>query len=79
MEAEFIPLEKTGFEAEWLINLLADITLWIRPVSSVSMCCDSQLAIAKAKSKMFNVKNKHIQGTILCRKCLREGLYPWIL
>ena len=26
----------------------------------VSMCCDSQAAIAKAKSKIFNGKNRHI-------------------
>ena len=60
MEAEFIALEKTSYEVEWLINLLADIPLWTRPTSFVSMRCDSQTAIAKAKSKMFNAKNKHI-------------------
>ena len=79
MEAEFIALEKTSFEAEWLINILADITLWIRPAPSVSMLCDSQPTIAKAKSKIFNGKNKLIQGTILCGKCFGQGLYPWIL
>ena len=79
MEAKFIALEKTSFEAEWLINLLADITLWIRPTPSTSMSCDSQPTIAKAKSKIFNWKNKLIQGTILCGKCLGQGLYPWIL
>ncbi|KAL6334057.1 hypothetical protein AAG906_001813 [Vitis piasezkii] len=61
MKAEFIALEKTSFEAEWLRNLLIDIPLWTRPTSSVSMCCDSQTAIAKAKSKIFNGKNKHIR------------------
>ncbi|RVW24885.1 Retrovirus-related Pol polyprotein from transposon TNT 1-94 [Vitis vinifera] len=37
MEAEFIALEKTSYEVEWLRNLLADIPLWMRPVPSVSM------------------------------------------
>ena len=61
MEAEFIALEKTSFEAEWLRNLLADIPLWTRPTSSVSMRYDIQAAIAKAMSKIFNGKNRHIR------------------
>ncbi|KAJ9684091.1 hypothetical protein PVL29_016537 [Vitis rotundifolia] len=61
MEAEFIALEKASSEAEWLRNLLADIPLWTRPAPSVSMRCDSQAAIAKAKSKIFNGKNRHIR------------------
>ena len=60
MEAKFIALEKVSSEAEWLRNLLSDIPLWIRLTLFVSMRCDSQAAIAKAKSKMFNVKNMHI-------------------
>ena len=53
MEAEFIALENASSEAEWLGNLLADIPLWTRPASFVSMRCDSQAAIAKAKSKIL--------------------------
>ena len=66
MEVEFIALEKASSEAKWLRNLLADIPLWTRPALSVSMRCDSQTAIAKAKSKIFNGKNKHI--------CLRHNI-----
>ena len=51
MEAKFIVLENASFEAEWLRNLLAYIPLWTRPTLSVSMRCDSQATIAKAKSK----------------------------
>ncbi|KAL6348709.1 hypothetical protein AAG906_019444 [Vitis piasezkii] len=61
MEAKFITLEKTSFEVEGLRNLLADIPLWTRPTPSVSMRCDSQATIAKAKSKMFNGKNRHVR------------------
>ena len=61
MEAEFIALEKASFEAEWLRNLVSVIPLWTRPTSPVSMRCDSQAATVKAKSKMFNGKNKHIR------------------
>ena len=51
MEVKLIALEKTSFEPEWLENLLADIPLWTRQTSPVSMRCDSQATIAKAKSK----------------------------
>ena len=61
MEVEFIALKKASFEAEWLRNLLSDILLWTRPTPFVSMRCDSQATIAKAKSKMFNWKNLHIR------------------
>ena len=61
MEAEFIASKKASFEAKWLRNLLANIPLWMRPAPSVSMRCDSQASIAKAKSKMFNRKKKHIR------------------
>ena len=63
MEIEFIALEKASFEAECLTNLLADIFLWTRLALSVSMHCDSQATIAKAKakSKIFNGKNRHIR------------------
>ena len=60
MEAEFIALEKASFEAEWLKNILVDILLWRRQAPSMFMRCDSQPAIAKSKSKMFNRKNRHI-------------------
>ena len=60
MEAEFIALEKTSSKAEWLRNLLANIPLWTRPALSVSMRCDSQTTIAKAKSKIFNGKKRYI-------------------
>ena len=66
MEAVFIALEKASSEVEWLINLLLDISLWTRPTPSMSMHCDSQAAIAKAKSKIFNGKNRHI--------CLRHNI-----
>ena len=35
------------------------------------MCCDSQAAIAKVKSKIFNGKNKHI--------CLRHNIMLQLL
>ena len=37
MESEFIVLELAGQEAEWLRNLLADMPLWGRQTSIVSL------------------------------------------
>ena len=54
METKFTTLEKTSFEVEWLRSLLANIPLRMRPTPLVSMHCDSQATIAKAKSKIFN-------------------------
>ena len=61
MEAEFIAVEKANSKAKWLRNLLSDIPLWTRPAPFVSMHCDRQTAITKAKSKMFNGNNRHIR------------------
>ena len=61
MEAEFIALKKALTEDGWVRNLLADIPLWTRPTPSVSMRCDSQAAIVKAKSKISNGKNMYIR------------------
>ena len=57
METKFITFEKESFMAKWLRNLLAYILLWIIPTPFVSMYYDSQVTIAKAKSKIFNGKD----------------------
>ena len=41
IKIEFITLEKASYEIEWLINLFANISLQMRPTSSMSMRCDS--------------------------------------
>ena len=71
MEAEFIASKKANFEAKCLKNLLVYIPLWTRPTLFVSMHYDSQAAIAKDKSKIFNGKNIHI--------CLRHNIVPQLL
>jgi hypothetical protein len=60
MESEFVALELTGSEAEWLRNFLANIPLGIKPTPSVSIHCDSQSAIAVAKNSSYNGKNRHV-------------------
>ena len=61
MESEFIALDKAGEEAEWLRNFLEDIPNWSKPVPAVSIHCDSQSAIGRAQSSMYNGKSRHIR------------------
>jgi len=61
MESEFVALEMAGSEAEWLKNILANIPLGMKPTTSVSIHCDCQSAIAIAKNKTYNGKNRDIQ------------------
>ncbi|XP_073130800.1 uncharacterized protein [Henckelia pumila] len=55
MESEFIALDKAGEEAEWLRNFLEDIPRWMKPVPTIMIHCDSQTAIGRAQSSMYNV------------------------
>lgn len=61
MESEFIALDKAGEEAEWLRNFLEDIPCWPKPVSAICIHCDSQSAIGRAQSNMYNGKSRHIR------------------
>lgn len=61
MESEFIALDKSGEEAEWLRQFLEDIPGWPKPVSAISIHCDSQSAIGRAQSVMYNGKSRHIR------------------
>ncbi|PHT92084.1 hypothetical protein T459_07197 [Capsicum annuum] len=61
MKSEFIALDKAGEEAKWLQNFLEDISYWPKPVAPVCIHCDSQAAIGRAGSMMYNGKSRHIR------------------
>ncbi|KAL0361314.1 UNVERIFIED_CONTAM: Retrovirus-related Pol polyprotein from transposon TNT 1-94 [Sesamum radiatum] len=61
MESEFIALDKAGEEAEWLCNFLEDIPCWTKSVPAIMIYCDSQSAIGRAQSGMYNGKSRHIR------------------
>ena len=60
MESEFIALDKAGEEAEWLRHFLEDMPIWMKPVPSICIHCDSKLLIGRAQSHMYNGKSRHI-------------------
>ncbi|RVX20813.1 Retrovirus-related Pol polyprotein from transposon TNT 1-94 [Vitis vinifera] len=61
MESEFIALDKYGEEVEWLRHFLEDIPRWSKPVPPICIHCDSQSAIGRAQSNMYNGKSRHIR------------------
>ena len=42
MEAELIALDTTDVEAEWLCELLMDLSVVEKPIPAISMNCDNQ-------------------------------------
>ncbi|GJT09274.1 hypothetical protein Tco_0856316 [Tanacetum coccineum] len=60
IEYEFVALTTAGKEAEWLKNLLLEISLWIKPMAPISIRCDSVATLAKAYSQMYNGKSRHL-------------------
>ena len=61
MKSEFITLDKVAEEAEWLRHFVEDIPRWLKPVPAICIHCDSQSAIGRAQSNMYNGKSRHIR------------------
>ncbi|GKC58765.1 hypothetical protein Tco_1086363, partial [Tanacetum coccineum] len=49
-----------GNEAEWLRNLIYEIPLWPKSISTISIRCDSAATLAKAYSQVYNGKSRHL-------------------
>ncbi|GJX48593.1 hypothetical protein Tco_0273783 [Tanacetum coccineum] len=60
MEAEFVALAAAGKEAEWLRNMIYEIPLWPKPISPISIHCDSAATLAKAYCQIYNGKSRHL-------------------
>ena len=61
MESEFIALDKATEEAEWLRQFLEGIPKWSNPMPAICIHCDSQSAIGRAQSHIYNGKCRHIR------------------
>ncbi|GKE15192.1 hypothetical protein Tco_1422769 [Tanacetum coccineum] len=71
MESEFIALDKCGEGVEWLRQFVEDIPRWPKLVTAISIHCDSQSAIGRDHSTMYNGKSRHI--------CRRHNLIRQLL
>ena len=60
MEAELIALAAAGKEAEWIRDLLMDISLWDIPMPSIPMYCDSEATLSKVYNAVYNGKSRHV-------------------
>ncbi|GKB29982.1 zinc finger, CCHC-type containing protein [Tanacetum coccineum] len=60
MESEFVALVVVGKEAEWLRNLIHEISIWPKPITLISIHCDSAATLAKAYSQMYNGKSRQL-------------------
>nr|KAJ0186750.1 hypothetical protein LSAT_V11C900460560 [Lactuca sativa] len=60
MESEFVALSVAGKEVEWLRNLIYEIPLCPKPISTISIRCDSAATLAKAYSQVYNGKSRHL-------------------
>ncbi|GKB17600.1 zinc finger, CCHC-type containing protein [Tanacetum coccineum] len=60
MESEFLAFAAAGKEAEWLRNLIHEISIWPKPIAPISIHCDSAATLAKAYSQRYNGKSRHL-------------------
>lgn len=76
MKAEVATLDTSCIKAEWLRQLLMDLSVVDKPVPAVLMNCDNQTVIAKAKSSKNNMKStKHIRRRLKSvRKSRNSGV-----
>nr|GEW36495.1 zinc finger, CCHC-type [Tanacetum cinerariifolium] len=62
-------------EAEWLRNLVYEIPLWPKPISTISIRCDSAATLAKAYSQVYNGKSRHLGVRhIMIRELIMNGV-----
>ena len=75
VEFEFIVLDKTREEVEWLQNVLEVIPRWPKIVLTICFHCNSEAKIGWAQSVMYNGKSRYIRwrhNTV--RQMLSHGL-----
>lgn len=69
MATEFVALASCSKEAEWFRNLLLEIRLWPKPMSLISLHCDSEATLSRAYSQVYDGKSRHIG---LRHSCVRQ-------
>jgi hypothetical protein len=74
MEAEFIALDTTSAEAEWLRELLSDLPVVKKLIPAILMNCDNQTIITKVNSAEDNAKStRHVKRRLKTVRKLRNS------
>jgi hypothetical protein len=74
MEAKLAALDTAGFEAEWLRDLLMDLSVVENPMPAISMKCDNQTVITKINSSKDNMKStRHVMRRLKSVRKLRNS------
>lgn len=60
MATEFVALATCSKDAEWFRNLFLEIRLWPKPMSLISLHCDSEATLSRAYSQVYDGKSRHI-------------------
>jgi hypothetical protein len=73
MEAELAALDTATVEAEWLRELLMDLSIVEKPIPAILMNCDNQTVIVKVNSSKENMKSsRHVKKRLKPVRKLRN-------
>ena len=61
METKLIALASASEEANWLRDLLYEISLWEKPIPPILIHCDSIAVIGRVKNHYYNGKSRLIR------------------
>jgi hypothetical protein len=74
METELTTLDTTSAEAEWLRELLMDLSVVEKPISAIFINCDNQTVITKVNSSKDNMKStRHVKRRMKSVRKLRNS------
>jgi hypothetical protein len=74
MEVELTTLDTASVEAEWLCELLMDLPVVAKPMTTISMNCDNETVIIKINSSKDNMKStRHIKRRLKSVRKLRNS------
>ena len=74
MEAELSALDTTTIKVEWLHELLMDLLVAEKTITTISMNCDNQMVIVKVNSSKDNMKTTtHVKMVLKYVRKLRNS------
>jgi hypothetical protein len=74
MEAQLTALDITSAEAEWLCELLSDLSVVEKPIPAILMNCDNQTVITKVNSAKDNANSiRHVKRRLKSVRKLRNS------